>query len=134
MRILRAGLPFLILSSALLGGCGGGGGTKSSSGTLKQSNTFVLNANVVELDKTAAKVVSSSDGTVVLTGAPTLTAGQILIHNADDGTGFLRKVVSSTVSGDTTTVVTTQGEIRRLQIGEYRAGHLHVAGRHVAGV
>ena len=105
MRFTRAMLPSLALISLCLAtGCGGHhGGGGSSTPAL---NSFKLMPGVVELDKSAAQVVSVDAGSVVLTNAPTITPGQVLIHNALDDKRFARKVVSATTDGTTTTVMT----------------------------
>ncbi|RYG26463.1 hypothetical protein EON82_03180 [bacterium] len=105
MCLLRATLPCIaLLSLGALFGCGGHGGGKGSSGS---TNSFKLMPGVVELDKTATQVVSVSGNTVVLTDAPAISAGQVLIHNALDDKRFARKVVTATTEGATTTVTTT---------------------------
>ena len=109
-RFRLAAIPFgVALFFISLIGCGGGGTsttTGSTTGTTSGGSTYTLKSGVVELDKTAAKVTSVAANSVVIAGAPSLTPGQILVHNAVDGTNFLRKVVSTTSAGGSTTVVT----------------------------
>lgn len=106
MRFFKFGMMWIAASLfLLLSGCGGHGGGGFT------ANNFTLKSNVVELDKTGTVVVSVNANTVVLTGAPTLDVGQIIIHNALDGTRFLRKVESSVVNGGTTTVTTSDAGV-----------------------
>jgi Tol biopolymer transport system component len=105
-RPLRALTFAPLIAGALfvlsLAGCGGGGGGSSSA----TQNTYTLRPDVVELDKTQAAVTSVTANTVVLAGAPALAPGTIIIHNAPDATRFLRRVVSTSTTGGTTTVTT----------------------------
>ena len=103
MKLFRFLAAFALF--VLLVGCGGflgSDGTGSSPGP----TNFKLSSKVVELDKSSAVVVNVGPNSVDLTGAPVLTPGQIIIHNALDGKRFVRKVVSSVVVGPMTTVST----------------------------
>ncbi len=113
------------LPLSLLSGCGGGGTTAGGGGTSPtpvQSNDFTLAPNAVPLEAAGATVVSATDATVVLQGAPALSPGQILVHNAPNAdapdAGFVRKVVSSVVSGSTTTVTTAPAGIADVFAGK----------------
>jgi hypothetical protein len=98
------------LSISILG-CGGFLGGDGGSGSVGSPTNFKLSTNVVELDKTTGVVAAVTPSTVVITGAPILTPGQVIIHNALNGKRFVRKVVSSSVAGGTTTVTTTDGGV-----------------------
>lgn len=122
----------VVLFLGALIGCGGGGsgsfnGTTatgaSATGTTATGSSatgtsatgggasFKLMANVIELDKGSTKVTGVAADSVTLTGAGPLSAGNIIIHNATDGTNFVRKVVSSTTSAGVTTVRTTSAGV-----------------------
>lgn len=104
-RIIAAGAVTFVLfgCGGLLGSSNGGGGASASN--------FVLSPNVVELDKSAAIVGAVTATAVDLTNAPVLTPGQIIIHNELGTKRFLRKVVSSTTVGGTTTVTTSDATV-----------------------
>ena len=120
---MRRRLSYVLLSlgTVLLVGCGGSSGSGKSGASngvagvstdfesFKPSNEFTLSPKLVQLDTASGfSVVSVSDTGVVLKNAPALSAGQIILHNSLDDKSFCRKVVSSSVSGSTTTVTTAR--------------------------
>src|SRR5437870_1287596 len=107
MKFSRLLLLPAVAAALALAGCAGSG---SSIGA-PPANSFVLNSNVLELDKAGGTVTSVTPDTVVVTGAPTIAPGQIIIHNALDDKRFVRKVVTATKTGSTTTIKTSDAGV-----------------------
>lgn len=110
MRIFKKYLALiaLFLSAVFLNGCGGG----EDGADTAPSNDYRLNQNVIELLDSNVTVLEVTPGSVTLLGAvPSISVGQVLVHNAMGDKRFLRTVSSVSIQGGNTVLATSDATL-----------------------